>query len=430
MARIIKWIFITFFILGMLMGILVSNSLDEYSAVPQRSPLSSDELRRVKQFIKLNNLAELHSAYVANSQIDQQDINQALRYIAQKSPLLLGQRLNAKVIFEQQQALVQLSMQLPSNPVGQYLNARIKLRSVNTAAQAGIQIQSIQIGKNQLPDFIVKLVEEKLHEQLKSKVPEYRMVLQSVKAIHFNKKQLSVEYIWHKQAVDKIKSQLSSRVISDEFKQALLAHANYLAKLSHRLPATARLNDLIKPMFSYAQLRSEKHNPVIENRALFVALGAYSLNKNIPELLGETAEEVAHSQRIYIKERHDLSKHFMLSAAITSLANPALANSIGLQKEVKDSQGGSGFSFADLAADHAGIALAEKSTASKEQAIKIQNALSKAMSESAYMPNIDHLPEGLKKAEFERQYTNARRYAYRDLEQRIAYRIEKLPVYQ
>jgi len=135
---------------------------------------------------------------------------------------------------------------------------------------------------------------------------------------------------------EQIKKKLSSRVIAEEVKQAFIAHANYLAKISRKRTQRPDFNDLLKPMFSYALLRSKQHNPITANRAVFIALGAYSLNKNIAELLGEKPEVIARSKAIYLQGRHDLSKHFMLSAAITSMADSILAGSVGLEKEVKD----------------------------------------------------------------------------------------------
>ena len=49
-----------------------------------------------------------------------------------------------------------------------------------------------------------------------------------------------------------------------------------------------------------------------------------------------------------------------MSAALTVAAGPQAAESAGILKEMLDSRGGSGFSFADLSADFAGIAFARR----------------------------------------------------------------------
>ena len=58
--------------------------------------------------------------------------------------------------------------------------------------------------------------------------------------------------------------------------------------------------------------------------------------------------------------REDLMQHFAVSCALTVVLDAKKAESAGLVKELLDAQpGGSGFSFADLAADYSGVAFAE-----------------------------------------------------------------------
>lgn len=56
--------------------------------------------------------------------------------------------------------------------------------------------------------------------------------------------------------------------------------------------------------------------------------------------------------------RSDLAQHFVVSGALAVLVGPQTAETIGVFKELRDAQRGSGFSFVDLAADLAGVAFA------------------------------------------------------------------------
>jgi hypothetical protein len=59
--------------------------------------------------------------------------------------------------------------------------------------------------------------------------------------------------------------------------------------------------------------------------------------------------------------RHDLCQHFAVSAALTAVGGAKAAEAAGLLKELLDAEpGGSGFSFADLAADYSGVAFASR----------------------------------------------------------------------
>lgn len=56
--------------------------------------------------------------------------------------------------------------------------------------------------------------------------------------------------------------------------------------------------------------------------------------------------------------RRDLAKHFAVSIALTVPLGPQTAETLGILKEVRDAQGGTGFSFVDLQADLAGVSFA------------------------------------------------------------------------
>jgi hypothetical protein len=79
----------------------------------------------------------------------------------------------------------------------------------------------------------------------------------------------------------------------------------------------------------------------------------------------ERAARDAIAAAARLEGRHDAPKHFFLAAALTARGGPAAAAQASLQKELEDARrmdrappGGSGFSFIDLAYDHAGIRFA------------------------------------------------------------------------
>src|SRR5439155_12630756 len=60
-----------------------------------------------------------------------------------------------------------------------------------------------------------------------------------------------------------------------------------------------------------------------------------------------------------MRGRRDLAQHFVVSCALVAVVGESLAEAAGLFKEQQDARpGGSGFSFVDLNADLAGVALA------------------------------------------------------------------------
>jgi hypothetical protein len=100
--------------------------------------------------------------------------------------------------------------------------------------------------------------------------------------------------------------------------------------------------------------------------------------------------------------RRDFAEHFMISAALTVNGSSRLANAIGLIKEEEDASKGSGFSFTDLAADHAGVKLGERATG--EAAERVQQKLAAARNDADLLPDFRDLPEFMPQAEFDRRF--------------------------
>ncbi len=428
MKRLIKWLIIAAFVLGLLLGILAAYSLDEHPLVMQPQALQSQQLARVSQLIQQNNPQRLRSGELAKTTLSQQDLNLSLSYLTQKLPLLRDLASQLKLF--DNSAYFQLSLPVPGPLLNGYLNLRGSFDVIDTADGQQYGLSDLRLGKISLPEWLSQAISEQLHQQLQQQLPEYALLRQSLQRIEIEPQQLSLHYVVSRQVSDRLKTQLSARVVSAEFKQALLAQSAQLQSRLSRTSARLRLEQVMQPMFALAAQRSQSADPVTENRALFVALAAYMLNRNIPGLLGEPAAAQARAEKIYVQGRHDLSKHLIISAAITSLADSKLAELIGLDKEVDDSVDGSGFSFADLAADYAGIRLAETATASRADARRVQQVLARPHSATLYMPEIKSLPPAMTKKEFAQRYQHTESDRYLQTLARINIAIDQLALYR
>ncbi len=91
-------------------------------------------------------------------------------------------------------------------------------------------------------------------------------------------------------------------------------------------------------------------------------------------------------------------------------------------KEVRDSQGGSGFSFADYAADLAGISFAEQVIDGR---LKLDE-LGQGFVVGRYMPSVDDLPEGLTQTTFLDRYGSPEDERFRRQRDAIRQRIADL----
>jgi len=138
----------------------------------------------------------------------------------------------------------------------------------------------------------------------------------------------------------------------------------------------------------------------------------------------ESAEErkarIANLGSPTIHKRRDLCQHFAVSAALAAIFGPALAELAGVAKEQADMNGTSGFSFADLCVDLAGIELAtrlKKSPASLAE-------MAKEFSAKKYVPSIEGLKEGMNAEQFKKDYGNVSDARYQreldELRKRVA----------
>jgi hypothetical protein len=128
--------------------------------------------------------------------------------------------------------------------------------------------------------------------------------------------------------------------------------------------------------------------------------------------------------------RRDLRLHFVISAGLKVLTDQGISTAIGEFKELLDAgKGGSGFSFADLAADTAGIRFAETAADSNGGARRLQDLLSSDPTERLFFPVVDDLPENMPKDEFERRYDGLNSAAYDSMVSEINRRIDQCPAY-
>jgi len=127
-----------------------------------------------------------------------------------------------------------------------------------------------------------------------------------------------------------------------------------------------------------------------------------------------------------MRGRADLSKHFLLSAFLTGMLGPSGAEAAGMAKENRDMQQGSGFSFADLAADKAGITFAQSVLSGRINLLY----LAEEFRVEYFLPRVSGLPEGLDQQEFIDQFGSVDDPRFQQVVRDIENRIRALPPYE
>ncbi len=420
------------FIVGIMLGVLASYSLEDKALVNQSAKISQIEVTRIERFIRDNNPEKINAGRLIKSQISQQDLNLLVGFIVQKmavrSVAVSKRQVYSHVTLLQNQADIKLSISLPEISEQKFINISASFIAITDEDKYTFNLQSFTIGEIKLPDYVAKHLANYIHEKLLSEFFNYKLVTESIKTISFSPRKLTMNYRFNKKYIEKVKSQLKSQVIPENLRQALIAQTTQLAYSSQALELQSSISELFKPMFERALERSKSSDPIVENKAVFIVLAAYAINKNISHYYDKKNKYSIKMQKIYLHKRHDVSQHFMVSAAIVSVADKQLAKAIGIQKEIDDSDGGSGFSFVDLAADYAGIRLAKYATENENQAREIQYRLATVKEETEYMPSIEKLAEGIYRTDLNSGFKSSEQYV--EMEEIILERIKHLSIYQ
>lgn len=255
-----------------------------------------------------------------------------------------------------------------------------------------------------------------------------------------------VEFAHHQARIelaplDQLLSQLNTLNLgfsSDQDNELKELTAHYLRYISGRELALSResqpLLDYMREGFARARELSQQGDPVLQNKATILALAVFIGHHRVANLVGDIQPDPERALKprrpAVLREREDLARHFIISAAIKVLSQEELSLAIGEFKELMDrAMGGSGYSFVDLAADMAGVRFARVAT-SPQFARDLQNAVIYASDEAVIMPAIDGLPEGLSKQSFEQRFGGVDTPAYQKQVDHINARLKAITLYQ
>ncbi len=203
----------------------------------------------------------------------------------------------------------------------------------------------------------------------------------------------------------------STRVSDDLDFAARVTGQHLLAKANEIPSGDDGFSALLQSAFSFAEDNSHRTGAVFPNAAAILALGVILGEERVATAARRRIEpdrlvEIdALRRRITLRGRNDLARHFWVSAALVVLADRSRSKAVGVGKELMDATpGGSGFSFVDLAANLAGIRFAEIATRSQESAHEMQMRVMRGMQSSDFSPDIDDLPEGLTRDQFQAEF--------------------------
>lgn len=314
------------------------------------------------------------------------------------------------------------------------LNVRLAAEPLTKRGELGLAPREVSIGHLRIPGWLLRwsgpiVVDKDWHNDATE--PFFA----ALKSIEIKDERVSVTY-GHLDLPDGFLSNAFVNLgLMEDVGPALNAQVEALVRLAEQEEVLS-FERCFQVAFQKARERTVAGgNAIEENRAAILALG-YLLGHShigrlsgsqIPTVPSEAANKYGH---IRIHGRQDWTRHFTVSAALQVLSSAAASNAVGLLKEELDADGGSGFSFGDLMADHAGTRLATFATESDDAAREVQRFLSQAFAVDAIMPDASHLPEGLQHDAFIEQFGGVTDPRYQSLVREIDKAIANSEIYR
>lgn len=409
-------------LLSMLVFVAVSG-IESTPLVEPARRLSHQDIVRIKQLLRQHDPRHLKKQVVRTLLLTERDLNLLLEYAA---PHILN--ISSRVDLRSDGMKVWLTIKLPDSLLGDYLNITADLSDVDDR----IHIERLTLGGFSLSAWLIEPLLLQGHRVILARFDEYRTAAEAVRSYRFHENRLDIVYQLDPNLVERLQQSGKVFLFSDMDIQRMLAYREELARISGQYVSRhLSLGRVLPPLFQLAAARTtESGEPQAENRALLLTLTMYALGMNIGRIIDEPLDPPMQLLHLSVRGRQDLVQHYLVSAALTVSAGSGLAGAMGEFKELDDSRGGTGFSFADLLADRAGIRLAEMATGTEQQARLLQQRMSgPLLLETDFMPNIEDLPEGIMELEFKYRYRDLDSKNYKIIEDEIEHRLSRCKAY-
>ena len=331
------------------------------------------------------------------------------------------------------------------SPIGGTINLTYAIQDtgyfVNASALVlpgnSLRIEQVQIGDLTIPGrYLLRFLERTVNSYTDSEIAT--IALSRVERVTMESGELTLD-VGRLDALLTELNVVASNMSVDEESELQRLSAYYLRYLSGREIALSTepvsLIEYLREGMAIAREQSETpQDAVLHNKAVILALAVYLGHHRVGTLVGDiqpNADKALKPRRgAVLHNRNDLARHFIISAALELLSEEGMSLAIGEFKELMDrGNGGSGYSFVDLAADMSGNEFAQVAT-EISTAVDVQNAMARIQSELEIIPAIEGLPEGLSKQAFIEQYERVDSMAYLKEVKEIKRRINLLPLYQ
>ncbi len=391
---------------------------EEQPKVVRQAELTPEQIARAKRILKTHDPRNTPPGALRTISIAAEDLDLALNY------LLSQYGGGAKVALNPGAVMLWASAKAPVNLFGAYVN----VEAIAHQTSGLPAFDRLQLGRIPIPGFFADWLLARALDRLNA-TEAGKTAVDTVRSVRIAGGHLVVEYQWREDLPERLRSAL----LPQADQERLRAYHERLVELTSnpRLARQVSLLDLLRPLLVHAAARSANADAAAENRAVLLVLAFYVNGRGLTAIVpGAKDWPRAVPRKVTLGGRADFSQHFTVSAAIAATAGSPLSDTIGLYKEVEDSRGGSGFSFADIAADRAGTVFGQQATRSVSTARGLQSRVAVGLVEADVLPRFEDLPENLAEAEFKRRFGGVGAPPYVRMMDEIERRVARLALYR
>lgn len=394
-------------------GTLFLLATDDRPLVSRGETISPTAVAQARRLLFFNDPRFMRSGEQRQVAVPASLLDEGINYLASRATQGRG-----ALIVGERAAEVRLSVAVPLSAITRYVN----LRATIPEGDGAPRIATAAIGRLPLPAGLANLALESA-VRLAGHEKEWRLARGAMRRLTFDpaRQQVLVAFVWEPAILDQARAVAIS---ADDLARLRRAQENLSSLLAHRSPQLPmRLVDVLQPM-----LTTRDGQSLDQRRAALLILAAHLSERSLAALIPEAGKwPRPRPVVLMLRDRQDSAQHFVISAALAAWAGEPVADAIGLYKELEDARHGSGFSFADLAADRAGTRFGELAMRQPE---RLDAQLATRFTDEDLLPPLDGLPEYLPQREFLRRFGGPGTPAYRNMLAEIDRRLATLPLYR
>ncbi len=370
-------------------------------------PVTTADRHQLASLFRGKNPEKIPAGETRSLRLSEDEVNRLLAMASAVS----GERRSAHVELSPDRVRAAVSLALPGRVFGpRFLNLQAAGRVVVDDGALRLDLAELSIGAIRVPTWLLRFASP-LAAALVRGEPRLASTLGAVSAIQVADRAFEIRYGHATLPRGFLREIVREAASSEDLLPSVRAQAEHLVRIAASLPSgERRFGAALEAAFALAHDRSATGGKVEENTAAIVALGTLLGHWRVQGLVGTALDDATLKAglRAYrettLRGRRDWVQHYLVSAALSAVADTGVSQAAGVLKEELDSRGGSGFSFGDLLADRAGTAFGSVATRDETSAEAIQDHLARGFQIDDFFPRADDLPENLPEHELQAKF--------------------------